>query len=283
KLAEAEAKQRKAKLKVDVPPELVAANSLAEAKADLALATNEIAYLKDKLRLGRQEGEAGLRALADKRDRAASRVAEAQRAIAQMTVTAPRDGTVIYIATRQSEKKKVGDSSWRGEKLIEIPDLRKMSAEGEIDEADAGRVAVGQRVTLRLDAHPDVTFSGRVELIRAAVQSRSQNNPQKVVRLRVVLDRTDPQRMRPGMRFLGTIEIARIAQALVAPAEAVFNRADGAVVYRQTRFGVEAVKPELGRRNSRWVEIVRGLAAGDRVSRRIPEGMESDAAGRGGR
>jgi len=265
-LAEAEARQRKAQLKVDVPPELVSSKELAQSREDLALATREIAYLKNRLRLQSLQGGTETSALARTRDRAASRVREMEDAIRRMTVTAPRDGTVVYVAERQ-EKKKVGDSAWRGQSVLEIPDLRSMRAEGEIDEADAGRLAVGQRVSLRLDAHPDDVFTGRVRSIGGAVQSKSEINPLKVVKLDIGLDRTDPQRMRPGMRFLGTVEIERVAKALVAPVEVVFNRPDGPVVYRRKGWGSEPVRPELGRHNDRLVEIRKGLAPGDRISR----------------
>jgi multidrug efflux pump subunit AcrA (membrane-fusion protein) len=267
-LAEAQARQRRAALKVEVPPDLVATKELAKSREDLALANREIAYLKERLRLQTFQGRTEMDALAKRRDRAAARVREMEDAIRRMTVTAPRDGTVVYVADGQGEKKKVGDSCWRGQSVLEIPDLRAMRAEGEIDEADAGRVAVGQRVTLRLDAHPDDVFTGRVRSIGGAVRSKSEVNPLKVVKLDIDLDRTDPQLMRPGMRFTGTVEIERVARALVAPAEAVFNRPDGPVVYRKRGWGNEEVRPALGRRNERLVEIKSGLAPGDRISRR---------------
>lgn len=269
RLAEAEARHRRASLKVKVPAELVARNELAQSRMDLELAEREIQYLKNRMRLEKSTAQAEVSALVSRRDRAAARVREAEEAIARMTVTAPRNGTVIYSALggRRGEKKKIGDSVWRGQSVLEIPDLNRMKAEGEIDEADAGRVAVGQRVTLRLDAHPDVVFSGRVRTLRGAVQTKSRNNPLKVVRLEIDLDRTDPQRMRPGMRFLGTVEIERSPRVLVVPAEAVFTRADGRpVVYRRTRWGFEEVRPGLGRRNDRLVEIKSGLSPGDRVA-----------------
>jgi HlyD family secretion protein len=267
RLAEAEARHRKARNKVNVPDELVARNELSEARTDLALAEREIRYYKDRLRLQTGQATAEIESLRNRRDRAAARVRETEAAIARMTVTAPRDGTIIYNSDGRGEKKKIGDSVWRGQTVLEIPDLRRMRAEGEIDEADAGRVAVGQRVTLRLDAHPDVVFTGHVRNLRGAVQAKSRNNPLKVVRLEIDLARTDPQRMRPGMRFLGTVELERVPKVLAVPAETVFNRAGGPVVYRRTRWGFEEVRPELGRRNDRLVEIRGGLAAGDKVSR----------------
>ncbi|HEV8580808.1 MAG TPA: efflux RND transporter periplasmic adaptor subunit [Thermoanaerobaculia bacterium] len=267
-LAEAEARQRRAALKVQVPSELVAAKELAQAREDLALANREIAYLKEKLRLEALHSGSEISTLAKRRDRAAARVSEMEDAIRRMTVTAPSAGTVVYVAAGDGEKKKVGDSCWRGQSVLEIPDLRRMRADGEIDEADAGRLSVGQRVSLRLDAHPDDAFTGRVRSIGGNVRSRSEANPLKVVKLEIDLDRTDPQRMRPGMRFTGTVEIERASRVLVAPAETVFNRPSGPVVYRRRGWGHEELSPVLGRRNERLVEIVKGLAAGDLISRR---------------
>jgi HlyD family secretion protein len=272
RLAEAKAKARRAGLKVDVPADLVAAKELAESRADLDLAQREVAYLENRLSLQTREAEAEIAALRNQRDRAAERVRQAEEAIQQLTIPAPRDGTVVYLSDprREREKKKIGDSAWRGEKILEIPDLHQMRAQGEVDEADAGRVAVGQRVILRLDAHPDVSFTGHVRAIRGAVQTRSPADPVKVVGLDLSLDRTDPQRMRPGMRFLGTIELDRVPRALVVPAGAVFNGPEGPVVFRRTRWGTEEVRPKLGRRNDRWVEIVSGLSEGDAIALRDP-------------
>ncbi|HEV7506638.1 MAG TPA: efflux RND transporter periplasmic adaptor subunit [Thermoanaerobaculia bacterium] len=267
-LAEAAARQRRAALKVEVPPALVAAKELAKSREDLALANREIAYLKEKMRLEASQAGTDVDALVKRRDRAAGRVQEMQDAIRRMMVPASRDGTVVYVATDNGGKKKIGDSCWRGQSVVEIPDLRQMQADGEVDEADAGRVAAGQRVTFRLDSHPDDVFTGRVRVIGGAVSSRSDVNPLKVVKLTIDLDRTDPQRMSPGMRFLGTVEIERAPHALVAPAEAVFTRPEGPVVYRRSGWGSEPVHPVLGRRNDRLVEIKSGLRPGDMISRR---------------
>jgi HlyD family secretion protein len=246
----------------------VASKELAQSREDLALAIREVAYLKEKARLQKLQAGSEMASLVNRRDRAAARVREMENAIRRMMVAAPRDGTVVYLDTGQGEKKKVGDSAWRGQSVLEIPDLRTLRAEGEIDEADAGRVALGQRVTLRLDAHPDDVFTGRVRSIGGAVRSKSDINPLKVVKLEIDLDRTDPQRMRPGMRFTGTVEIERLAKALVVPAETVFTRPDGPVVYRRQGWRSEEVRPVLGRRNERLVEIKQGLSLGDKVSQK---------------
>jgi len=168
----------------------------------------------------------------------------------------------------REEKKKVGDNCWRGDKVVEIPDLKSMIAKGEVDEVDGGKVATGQRVTFRLDAHPDVEFTGRISSIWKTVQRKSFQNPLKVVRLDILLDRTDTVRMRPGMRFRGAAETERVPRCLVIPLEAVFPTRDGPVAWRRTALGFEAVPLELGRRNDHEIEVLDGLIEGDQVARR---------------
>lgn len=268
RLAEAQARERKAAMKVDRPADLASASDLKQARLDLSLARDEIGYLDERETAAKASDAAELEALRNQRDRAAQRVREIREAITSMSVTAPRDGTVIYSTDWREEKKKVGDNCWRGEKVLEIPDLRRMTANGEVDEADAGRIAEGQKVTLRLDAHPDVEFTGRISTISKTVQAQSYRNPLKVVRLDITLDRTDTVRMRPGMRFRGTVETGRVARAVVIPLEAVFPTAAGPVAYRRTLLGFEAVPLRLGKRNDRDVEVLEGLREGDLVARR---------------
>lgn len=268
RLAEAEARERKAALVVDRPEELAAASELKQARLDLGLARDELAYLKTRMESAAKADEAELRSLRNQQERAEQRVAEIRDAIERMDVKAPRNGTVIYVTDWREEKKKVGDSCWRGDKVVEIPDLKSMIAKGEVDEVDGGKIATGQEVTFRLDAHPDVEFTGRISSIWKTVQRKSFQNPLKVVRLDILLDRTDTVRMRPGMRFRGTAETERVPRCLVIPLEAVFPTRDGPVAWRKTAFGFGAVPLRLGRRNDHEVEVLGGLSEGDQVARR---------------
>ena len=265
-LAEAEGQRRRAELKLGQPEEIVAVRAAAEARLDLELATRRVEFCARRLELIAQEERTSLEVLREKRSRADRRITEIEESIDDLTVRTPGAGTVAYVSDHEGEKAKVGESVWRGDKVLEVLDLSRMRAAGEVSEIAAGRVAPGQPVTLRLDAHPDVVFSGRVSAIERAVKQRSRSDPSKVFRLQIELDETDPQRMRPGMRFQGSIEISRSPQALVIPTAAVFATARGPVVFRAGPTGRKVVYPELGRRSDDAVEVVAGLRAGDRVA-----------------
>ena len=267
-LGEAEGRARVARLKVDVPGDLVAASELAQARLDLQLAEQEVAYQRDRLAAIRDQERAELTALRQKRDREAGRIAELEAAIRMMRVAAPRSGPVIHVADWEGHKKKVGDSAWRGESLLQIPDLERMKAQGEVDEAEAGRVAAGQRVRLWLDAFPDDELAGHVVTVKSTVQRRSPKDPAKVVGLEIALDEADPARVRPGMRFRGEVEVEKSEAVVLVPAAAVFATAEGPIAWRRGLLGVDPVALKLGRHDGDEVEVVAGLEPGDVVSLR---------------
>lgn len=266
KLADAEGRLRKAQLKLEGPADIVSNKERRQVELDFGLAKEETQSIRQRIAAFERAASAQIALLTSKQQRAAAIVAETQDAISRMTVRAPRNGTIVYVTNWRGDKKKVGDTCWRMERVIEIPDLARMMAKGEVDEADAGKVAVGQRVVFHLDAHPDEEFGGTIrEAARTVQQQQGTRDPIKVLKVSIALDRTDPARMRPGMRFHGTVELGRARNAIVIPRSAVFVTAKGPVAYRRGVFSVDAVPLKLGRENEKSVEVLAGLSASDRV------------------
>jgi multidrug resistance efflux pump len=265
-LAEAEARLRKTALKLEAPPDIVPIKERKQVELDYAMAKRETAEIRARIADLERAAAAEIALLTSKQARAAAIVRDTEDGIRKMTVMAPRAGTVVYTQNWRGDKKKIGDTCWRMERVIEIPDLAHMIAKGDVDEVDAGKVAVGQRVTLRLDAHPDEELHGTIRsAAKTVVQQKGTNDPLKVLRVEIALDRSDPAKMRPGMRFQGTVELARVRGAVLVPPDAVFVSPKGPVVYRRGLFGVETIPIRLGRRNERFVQVLSGLDAGDRV------------------
>jgi HlyD family secretion protein len=265
-LAEAEARMRKTKLKLDRPNDIVSIREEKEVQLDYDTAKEEVTSIRARLAAFERAATAEILLLESKRAQAESVVHQSEAGIKAMTVVAPRDGTVVYITDWKGDKRKVGDSCWRGQRVVEIPDLNAMKAKGEVDEVDAGKIAVGERVTFRLDSHPDDELHGTItEAARTVQQQSGTKNPVKVLNVEIRIDKTDPVKMRPGMRFQGTVELARSRSAVVIPRGAVFVSAKGPIAYRRGMFGVSQIPLKLGRENDKVVEVLSGVGAGDRV------------------
>ncbi len=265
-LAESEATLRKTSLKLDAPPDLVGIKERKQVQLDYELAKRQVATSKERITSLELAANAQIALLESKQKRAAAIVAETQSAIRQMTITAPRNGTIVYVTNWRGDKKKVGDTCWRMERVIEIPDLSRMIARGDVDEVDAGKIAVGQRVTIRLDAHPDEEFHGTIKRAGKTVQyQQQQRDPLKVLRVEIVLDRSDPAKMRPGMRFQGTVELQRDRNVVLIPRNAILVSPKGPYAMRRGWFSVNQVALRLGRQNDKSVEVVGGLSPNDRV------------------
>jgi hypothetical protein len=272
---------RKAELKADKPRDLTAELKRRQAEMDRELARQELEFQTLKARNNRRRERADLAGLRDRLARAEAYVAQMKEAIARLSVKARRPGVVVYKQTFRGEKKKVGDQVYPGESAFEVARLDRMGADGHVDEVDASKVRKGQRVALRLEANPDAVHIGVVERIATLVQTESPESRVKVTALEMRLEKTDPM-MRPGMRFRGRVEVSRVPGVLQVPLEAVASTARGPEVVRVAEGRRQTVAVKLGRRSRDAVEVLAGLAAGDRVALAPGPGAGPAAGGTGG-
>ncbi len=269
KIAEAEAALRKASLKTGQPEDLVASIQAKETALDEQSAKLALDAAKQHAEAAKRSDDEEIQRLSEKATYAKHRVEELQGNLAKLQITAPRAGTVVLPANWQGEKHKVGDSVWRMEDVMSIVGLGKMVGAGQVDEVDIAKIDVNQPVTLRLDALPDVKLKGHIESIAKAVNRKSQTDPSKIIKLKVAIDPTK-EPLRPGMRFRGQIETAKLPGVVQVPADAVFVTPEGPVAYRESGGKLEKVKLVLGQRNQSAIEVKQGLAPGDHVSRTEP-------------
>lgn len=147
----------------------------------------------------------------------------------------------------------VGQSIGRGERLgqIDTPDDYKLSA--FIDEFYLGRIDIGQR------AHFD-DFTLSISKIYPQVQ-----NGQFEVDL--TFDESQPQQIRRGQTIQTKLTLGDATEALLIPNGAFYQDTGGNWVFVVTADGTEAVRRNvrLGRRNSRFIEVIEGLEQGERV------------------
>ncbi len=140
-----------------------------------------------------QVGEAQvLSALANVKQRE-SLLKQAQVDLERTIIRAPVDGTVIL---RNIDAGQTVAASLQAPVLFTIAqDLRDMQVEAAIDEADVGRLRVGQQATFTVDAFPRRSFNGEIRQVR-----KSPVNVQNVISYTVVISAANPDlSLLPGM------------------------------------------------------------------------------------
>ena len=118
-------------------------------------------------------------------------------------IRAPVDGTVIL---RNVDAGQTVAASLQAPVLFTIAqDLHDMQVEAAIDEADVGRLRVGQHASFTVDAFPRRNFSGEIRQIR-----KSPLNVQNVISYTVVISAANPDlALLPGMTANVRIEVDR--------------------------------------------------------------------------
>lgn len=279
RLEEAQSRLRKSELKLQAPGDVVNANERREIELESEVAKREVTYRTGKLRSLSAAAREELRVLQAKLDAASTEVQRLESAIAAMRVPSPRDGTVVYVMDRGSnEKPKVGDTVWRGRTILQIPDLRAMIGSGEVDEADAAKVFAGQKAQFRIDAHPDRQWNATVKEVGRTVRRASNTDPNRTLHVKLDLTQTDPELMRPGMRFRGTLITAERRGVTRIPKDALFTSEDGPAVRRRSATGWDEVPIQIGVRGDEWVEVTSGVEPGDQVVVRRTSSDEDERA-----
>ncbi len=124
-------------------------------------------------------------------------------------IKSPVDGIVL---SRSVEPGQTIAASFSVTTLFEIAeDLRKMILQVNVDEADVGKVKVGQPVLFTVDAYPRRQFPGTITIIRYS--STTTNNV--VTYLAEISVNNDELLLRPGMTATATITVQSVPHALL--------------------------------------------------------------------
>lgn len=199
-LLRAEADLAKAELEAAVPESLLAAREYQERRLELTRARVEVDKARQALGTARETGHANVEVEAVALARARREVEVAEAALEQLSLKAPGDG-IFVVENHPWENRpfQPGDNVWVGFPLAQIPDLSSMVVRAELPDVDDGRVKVGMPARCVLDAYPEREIHGRVVEIAEVAEQPSQESLRRVFEVRVALEESDPDRLRPGM------------------------------------------------------------------------------------
>jgi HlyD family secretion protein len=190
-----------------------------------------------------------------------AQLAQARVDLERTTIRAPVDGIVVKKSVEPGQT--VAASLQAPELFVIAQDLREMQVEASIDEAEIGRVSVGQAATFTVDSFPGRTFSGTVSQVRKAAQV-----VQNVVTYTAVIATSNPNlNLFPGMTANVRIVVAIRENVLRVPNAALrFRPAGAAPATRETvaaEDGGKAAPAEAGKGQDK------GQALRERLTREL--------------
>lgn len=191
--------------------------------------------------------------------RVEARRAEAARAkvvLDKCDVLAPFDGV---ISERLAE---AGEWASPGRIVLRLVDPTRIYVRAELDEVDIAELKIGLDVRVELDPWKSRRLSGKVTRVSPVVSEIEEQN--RTVEIEAELSGgTEGLELKPGtsadVEVILRAEDGRLrvpAQALLEGDRVLVAGADGRA---------KAVALRIGMRNWEWVEVVEGLAEGDRV------------------
>ena len=241
-----------------------------------------LASARERLR----ENERKLKALHDitkaevaskrqKRDKARLDVQQAERQLGALQLTTPVDGVVTIMPNWRAccppPEFKAGDRAWPGQIIADVPDLATLRVTARLEEAERGRMQAGQKVVVRADAVPDRELTGRIDDISTLARIDFSNwPPQRNFDLIVQLDDTD-KRLRPGMNTSVRVAVDRVADAVLIPVRAVFEKNGRSVAYvARAHGGWDERLVQIARRGQEQLVVSDGVKPDERVALKDP-------------
>jgi len=152
---------------------------------------------------------------------AGAKVTQAREALSYTTITSPIDGVVTRINAEVGEVVVYGTMNNPGTVVMEVADLSTMLVVAQVDEADVGKLQVGQKVTINVDAYSDKEFNGVVDSI--ALAHLMSGSGTKYYRTEILLGQTE-EKLHSGLTAHVDIETRKHTDILKVPTQAVLGR-----------------------------------------------------------
>jgi multidrug efflux pump subunit AcrA (membrane-fusion protein) len=218
----ARAEVEKARLSASLPRGSLPERDLQEYQLDLE--RKQVAYEKAKDDLESQKKSAALdeevkRIALEKSQR---EIHEAEKAIADLELKAPRDGIVVVGDIPWLRRKiEVGDTIGPGLTAVSLPDLGTMRVKALLSDVDEGRVTVGMKATCTIDAFADQPLEGVVREVSPMAREPNQTAQRRAFDVIVDVHVTDPDKMLPGLSVKVEIQGRHVQDATLVPRGAI--------------------------------------------------------------
>lgn len=255
--------------------QIFARRAIIEARLDKDYTEKKIVFADARLQLKGKVYSLDEAILKLEKQQNSSKVGQDEKALASLKLVAPASGIVVFNDRDfffGGAGLMPGRTVYVGMTLFSLVNPDKMEAKCYVLEKDAGQIAAGQPVRLRLDPFPDVEFHGAIKSIDKLARPIERGSPVKYFQTIVSLDKNDPELMKPGVKLKAEILPGDLHNVLVVPRSAVVQKDSSFIAYVVR--GPNAFDPvpvTLGQGDLVRVVVADGLKPGQILALNLPD------------
>ena len=204
-----------------------------------------------------------------------SRLKRLEKMVANCTLRAPHDGTVVYALPPSNGWRPAtpaimeGATVREGQPIFELPDPKNMRIRAKINESKVMAIHSGQPASVRIDAFPDRILLGTVgEVTLIPAPASGPGSDVRIYFANIKLTSGNFEGLKPGLSAQVSFLVddrTGITQIPITSIRWVGDTAFAAVETQSAQFSYRWQQLELGKSNTSFAEVVHGLKPGEQI------------------
>ncbi|QHS60787.1 efflux RND transporter periplasmic adaptor subunit [Chitinophaga agri] len=239
--------------------------TIRQAEVDLEKAQRDLVQMKENYKIKQKQAATKMQQAMREAEEFNKVIGRLEELKSRFVIKAPKNGLLVYITDWSTGGKKKTGSVVRpwDPRVAMLPDLSSMLSKVFINEVDISKIHQSQKVTMGLDAFPEIKMEGVVKTVANIGETRPGATA-KVFEVNIKLNKVDSI-LKPGMTTSNNILISEVPGKLIIPLEAVFAEGKTSFVYLRKSGNITKQQVLLGKSNDEEVIVEKGLAEGDVV------------------
>lgn len=197
-----------------------------------------------------------------KQNKAYDSMKKVEKQMQDARLVSPIDGIVTKVSVKQGEFVDFTQT-------IEIVNLLDFSFIASVDETDFGKVSIGQKAMVALDAYPERLFEGKVFFIGSTIEETESGG--SAIRVEINF-RSDKYSLIDGLGGEAEFIESEIKDALVVPRKSIIKEGTQNFIYVVKGEKKDKRRVTIGTQTEREVEILRGISEGETI--RVNESLD---------
>jgi membrane fusion protein (multidrug efflux system) len=186
-------------------------------------------------------------------ERAAAKKRQDEVLLSKTVISAPFSGIVGLRLVSPGAYVKVGED------IARLENISSLKLDFRVPEVYLSQIGPKQDLTIRVDAYPNDTFTGRIYALEPSVDDRTRT---VVVRAQIP---NQHGKLRPGMFARVNVLLGTRPNAILVPEQAIWPQGRDPFVFKVVDGKAALTKVELGVRRPGEVEVVKGLGPTDMI------------------